>query len=186
MSTYAEAAASSGPTGAQKLPEPAKVQHTTEPHGGVELVDKEELEEIKKDAKERARDAVAKGKKTLGDVAEVSREDAKRLKEEGKSLWSQAVAYASEKYDAVSSYVRRNVNSDTVAAAGRELQNPAVVGQLALIAGAATAGSYVYSERARIRSDNGYVVAIHAGLITALVLGDVYVFRRLYARSKRA
>lgn len=187
MSTYAEAAASSGPTGAEKLPLPPTVEATSQPLGGVELVSQEKLEQLRTEVNDAATAAVDASKKTLGEVADIGEDDAKKLAADTRSLWSKVSAYVSDRYAAASSYVRSHVpeaDSDYVTSAGRELQNPAVLGQLALLAAAGSALGYVYSEKTRINTDNKYVVAIHAAVITALVVGDVYVFRKLYRKSK--
>lgn len=187
MSTYAEAAASSGPTGAEKLPLPPSVKSTSQPLGGVELVSQEELDHLRADVEDAATDAVAASKKTLGEVADITEKDADKFADDAKSLWSQCVAYVGDKYAAAANYVRSRAPAEEkcAQAAYKELQNPAVLGQLALVAGAVSALCYVNSEKTRIRTDNKYVVAIHAAVITALVVGDVYVFRKLYRKSKK-
>lgn len=180
MSSYADVAASSGPTGAEKLPEPAKVERTTEPLGSVETVDEKEFARIKKQALKAAKDAVDSGKEHVQDF----KKELKELEKESQPYVDQAVSFVKEKYARAYSYITSYLNKDTVNAAGQELQNPAVIGQLALIAGGATAGWFVYSERARINTDNKYVIGIHAGLVTALVLADVYVFQKVYPKYK--
>lgn len=181
MSSYADIAASSGPTGAEKLPEPPKVEHNTNPQGSVETVDEKEFAKIKKQALKAAKDAVDAGKEHVKDF----KKEIKEIEKESQPYVEKALDFFKEKYAAAASYVSSVVNSDSVSAAGKELQNPVVVGQLALIAGGATAGWFVYSERARINTDNKYVVAIHAGIVTAFVLADVYVFEKLYPKYKK-
>lgn len=181
MSSYADAAASSGPVGAEKLPQPPKVERTSNPLGSVETVDGKEFEKIKKQALKTAKEAVESGKEHVQDF----KKELKDLEDKSKPFLEKAVGYVKEQYAAASAYVSSYVNKDTVSAAGKELQNPVVVGQLALIAGGATAGWFVYTERARINTDNKYVVAIHAGIITGLLLADVYVFDKLYPKYKK-
>ncbi|SGZ58064.1 CIC11C00000004965 [Sungouiella intermedia] len=181
MSTYAEVAAESGPIGAEKIPEPAQVNRTTEPQGSVETVPKEDFEKIKKQAKKTTEEAVKAGKEHVQDF----KKELKELKEELKPYVEKAVDYVKDKYAATAAYVSSWVNKDTINAAGQELQNPVVVGQLAVIAGGATAGYFITQESGRINSDNKYVVAIHAGIITGLILADVYVFQQLYPKYKK-
>lgn len=181
MSSYADVAASSGPIGAEKLPEPAKLERTTEPLGSVETVDEKEFAKIKKQALKTAKDAIDAGKEHVQDF----KKELKELEEESKPYLEKAVDYLKGTYAAAASYVSSVVNSDTVTAASKELQNPVVLGQLVLIAGGATAGWFVYSERARINTNNKYVIGIHAGLITALILADKYVFDKLYPKYKK-
>lgn len=181
MSSYAEVAAESGPIGAEKIPQPAQVERTSEPRGSVETVPKEEFEKIKKQALQAANDAVAAGKAHVEDF----RKELKETEELLKPRVEKAVGYLKEKYSAAAAYISSFVSKDSVNAAGKELQNPVVVGQLAVVAGGATACYFVSQERARINSDNKYVVAIHAGIITGLILADVYVFQQLYPKYKK-
>lgn len=183
--SYAEAAASAGPAKVEKIPEPAKLEQTSEPLGSVETLDGKQFDKKREEAaKEVERVAAA--------AAKASKEQAKEIKKEFDDLEKQAapylekaVSFVKEKYAALSSAVSSKLNSETVSSAAEELQNPVVLSQLALIAGGATAGWFVYAERAHIRSENKYVVAIHAGIVTALVLGDVYVFQKLYPKYKK-
>ncbi|KAM9931244.1 hypothetical protein OXX80_009097 [Metschnikowia pulcherrima] len=183
--SYAEAAASSGPTKAEKIPEPAKLERTSEPHGSVETLDGKEFEKKRKEAAKEV-------ERVASEAAKASKKQAKEIKKEidefeknAAPYFQQAVSFVKEKYAQLSAAVTSRVNTETVSNAVVELQNPVVLSQLALIAGGATAGWYVYAERAHIRSDNKYVVAIHAGLVTALVLGDAYVFQKLYPKYKK-
>lgn len=181
MSSYADVAASSGPTGAAKIPEPVKVERKTEPSGSVETVSEEEFEKIKKEASKIAEESVRAGKEKVKDF----KKELADWESKGKPYFEKALSYVQEKYAAVSSYVQATVNSEQSTKARKELQNPVVIGQLAVILGAATAGYFVYAERARIRTENKYVLALHAGVVTALVLGDKYVFEKLYPKYKK-
>lgn len=187
MSTYAEAAASSGPKGAEKLPLPPSIEPTSQPLGGVEVVSQEKFDQLKSDVEHASADAVAASKKTLGEVAEIADEDAEKLSDDAKSIWSQCLSYVGDKYAAAASYVRSRAPAATLLGYpnSSELQNPALLGQLVLVASSATALCYVGAERARIRTENKYVVAIHAAAITALVAGHAYMFRKLYRKSKK-
>lgn len=179
--SYAEAAASSGPLGADKLPEPTRVEKTTQPLGSVETVDEKEFARIKREALKAAHNAVDAGKEHVADL----KKELLELEKESQPYVEKAVAYVKDKYAAAASYVSSVVHSDKVNCASKELQNPVVVGQLAVIAGGAAAGWLVFCERSRIRSDNKYVVGIHAGVITAFLLADVYVFQKLYPKYKK-
>lgn len=178
MSTYADAAASSGPTGG----------NVVEPHKDETKETKEAKQEINKAANK----ASQKADKFSKEASETGKKTAEEVKKELGELEKKSAPYVEsftnfvkEKYNAVAGYVSQKVNKDNLKAAGQELKNPVVLGQLAVIVGGATAGLYVYSERARIRSDNKYVVAIHAGIITGLVLADGFIFSKLYEKSKK-
>lgn len=182
MSSYADAAASSGPTGhPSKIPEPKKVQENYEPLGSVETVDGKEFNRLKAKASQAAEDAVKASKKQAKEV----KKELAELEKDARPYLDQAVAFLKEKYAVASDYVSTTLSRENLNSAGKELQNPVVIGQLAAIAAGASAAAFVYSERARIRSDNKYVVAIHAGIVTALVLGDVYVFQQLYPKYRK-
>lgn len=185
MSTYADAAASSGPIGAEKLPEPAQVEKTTNPKGSVETIDGKEFEKKKKEAAKEAKKVTEEATKKAKKQAEIVKGEIDDFKKDTAPYLEKAINYVKDTYAQVSSAVSSRVNSQTASQAVTELQNPVVISQLALIAGGATAGWFVYSERAHIRSDNKIVVAIHAGIATALILGDVYLFQNLYPKYKK-
>ncbi|KAF3985227.1 hypothetical protein FT663_05380 [Candidozyma haemuli var. vulneris] len=192
--SYAEAAAANGPTGSKVVEDP---MHSTpedvknEAAEGAEKVKKEaskaskdaskEADKLKKDASKATDEAIKKGKATADNV----KKDLKELEKESKPYIDSVTKFVKEKYQAASNFVTSYVNKDTVSAAGAEFQNPVVLGQLAVILGGATAGWFVYSERARIRSDNKYVVGIHAALITGLVVADGFIFSQLYPKYKK-
>lgn len=204
--SYAEAAASApGPAAPIKLPKPAELEVTTDPSGSIETVDAETFEKERKEAEKEAKAAVEKTSKEVKDVAEktgkevkkaagVVRDEAEDLKKEAKKEWKdfkesssveQVVDYVKQQLANVSAYVSQTFSSENVAAVSTELQNPVVLGQLAVLGAGAAAGWYINSESHRIRSDNKYVVAIHAGVITAAVLADMYVFQALYPKYKK-
>lgn len=142
---------------------------------------KAEAEKAKHDAKDALDNAAKKGKAEV-DKLEKEFHD---LEDRAKPYVKRLVAAVLDKWAQLSSRVRASVNRDQVHAAAEELKNPVVVGQIAVAAGGAVAGWFVYSERNRIRSENKYVVAIHAGIITGLVLADAYVVSKLYPKYKR-
>ncbi|RKP32127.1 hypothetical protein METBISCDRAFT_26076 [Metschnikowia bicuspidata] len=200
--SYAKAPASSSPTGApQKLPKSAELEVTTESLGSIQFVDADTFEQVDKvekkaqqNIKEKVHSASKKGKKAAREI----NNEAKELNGElgNNPLVTRflncvrsSVACATSKAACLQSRVVETVNktfsTETVSAAYTELQNPVVVGQLAVLGAGATAGWFVYAESDRIRSDNKYVVALHAGVVTALVLADVYVFLNLYAKNKK-
>lgn len=181
MSSYAEVAAESGPIGADKLPVPAQLETTTEPLGSVETVPEEEFEKIKKKTLDAANDAVASGKAYVEDL----KKELKEVEEELKPCVEKAVSYVKEKYAAAAAYLSTLVTKDSVDCVGKELQNPVVVGQLAVVACGATASYFCFQESARINTNNKYVVAIHASVVTGLILADVYVFQKLYPKYKK-
>lgn len=192
--SYAEAASSQGPTGSKVVEDPLNLTPNDvkkEASQGADKVKKDanealkkaskEADKIKKDASKATEDAIKKGKAATDNV----KKDLKELEKESRPYIEQATKFVKEKYQAAANFVGSYVNKDTVAAAGNELQNPVVLGQIAVILGGATAGWFVYSERARIRSDNKYVVGIHAAVITGLVLADGVLFSQLYPKYKK-
>lgn len=185
MSSYADAAKTLGPAKVEKIPEPAKVESTSTPHGSVETIDGKEFDKKRKEAAKEVKRVASEAAKASKEQAEVIKEELDELEKKLAPYFEKVVGFLQEKYAAFVSTVNANVNKDTLNQASEELQNPVVLSQLALIAGGATAGYFVYSERAHIRLENKYVVAIHAGLVTALVLGDVYVFQKMYPKYKK-
>lgn len=192
--SYAQAASSQGPTGSKVVEDPLNLTPNDvkkEASQGAEKVKKDANEALKKAGKEAeklkaeaslaADDAVKKGKATADNV----KKDIKELEKESRPYIEKATKFVQEKYQAAASFVSSYVNKDTVSAAGTELQNPVVVGQLAVILGGAAAGWFVYAERARIRTDNKYVVGIHAAVITGLVVVDGLLFSLLYPKYKK-
>lgn len=178
MSTYADAAASSGPTGG----------NVVEPHKG----DSQETKQVKKDINNAAEKASDKAEELSKEAKKAGKKATKDVKKELDELEKASAPYlesianfVKEKYNCLSSTLSSKLSKENLKATGEEFKNPVVLGQLAVIVGGATAGLYVYSERARIRSDNKYVVAIHAGIITGLVLADGFIFSKLYEKSKK-
>ncbi|GEQ72356.1 hypothetical protein JCM33374_g6043 [Metschnikowia sp. JCM 33374] len=157
--SYAEAAASSGPA--------------------------KEFEQKRKEAAKEVEKIASKAAKVSKEQAEVIKKEFDEFEKESAPYIEKALNFVKEKYAYVSSSISSKFNSESVSSTVTELQNPVVLSQLALIIGGATAGWFVYAERAHIRSENKYVVAIHAGIVTALVLGDVYVFQKLYPKYKK-
>lgn len=196
--SYAEAAASNGPTGPSVFEDP---MHTTPEEAKNEV--SHEADKVKKDAKKAGKDASKEASKEAEKVkkdaskakdeavkkgkayALEAKKEFRELEKESKPYIDSAANFLKEKYNQAASFVSQYVNRDTVNAAGQELQNPVVLGQLAVILGGATAGWFVYAERARIRSENKYVVGLHAAIITGLVVADSYIFSALYPKYSK-
>lgn len=182
--SYAEAAASSGPTGSPtKIPKPAELEVTTDPLGSIETVDAETFEKERKEVRE----AASKVGKEAKEAAKTIREEAeKELKEvKNNSTVESVVDYVKQLFANAAAFVNNTFSSSTVETVSNELQNPVVVSQLAVLVAGASAGWFVYTESGRIRSDNKYVVALHAGIVTGLILADVYAFQYLYPKYKK-
>lgn len=189
--SYAEAAKSSGPVGAEPIPKPAELETTTDPNGSVQTIDGKEFEKKRKQAAEEVKRVAAEAAQASKEHAEEIRGELEGLEDESKAVLQQYYEYAKKQlsslYSGLSSTFRENADyaASKAGYAANEIQNPVVVGQLAVVAGGAAASYYVWQERAHIRTDNRYVVAVHAGLITALVLADAYVYQKLYPKYKK-
>lgn len=200
--SHAKAPGSSGPTGApQKLPTSAELKMTTKSLGSIQFVDADPFEPVDKvdkkaqqNIKESVHSASKKGKKAARKIIDEAKDPNGELGNDPLvtrflNCVRSSVECATSKAACLQSRVVETVNktfsTETVSAAYTELKNPAVLGQLAVLGAGATAGWFVYAESDRIRSENKYVVALHAGVVTALVLADVYVFLNLYAKNKK-
>lgn len=185
MSSYADAAASSGPIGAKKIPEPTKVEHTT-PEGNIETVPEQKFDKLKKQAEKKLEQEVdtAELKKDAKAYGKRAKDFEKRAEKEGKDLLALAQEKLSATYSYVSNYLSNfNVESrKTVAYAQSELENPVVVLQTIAGIGGLVAGYVTYLERHRIRTDSNIVLGIHGAIITGLVGLDVYLFGKYYPK----
>ncbi|KAG7195557.1 uncharacterized protein KQ657_003324 [Scheffersomyces spartinae] len=180
--SYAEAAASSGPAGAKKIPSPPQVETTIEPKGNVEVVPEEEFEKLKKDAKVKVNEL----KKDAKEKKEQLSKKAKEWEDEGasflKKVWDQIVLTASQTKELVYSFTS-NIVPQTQVAADRalvELQNPVVVVQGLLGITAAIAGYFGIKECHRIHSESKLVIGVHAAIITGLITADSFFFNKYY------
>lgn len=180
--SYAEAAASSGPTGAEKLPSPPEVETTIEPKGNVEVVPEKEFEKLKKDAKSKTEDL----KKDVSKEAEKLSKKAKKWEDEGASflqkVWSQLVATTTEAKDQVCAFGSSIVPKSQVAADRVlvELQNPVVVVQSLVGVSAAIATYFGIKESHRVQSESKLVIGVHAAIITGLIAADAFLFKKYY------
>lgn len=185
--SYAEAARSSGPIGAEKLPQPKQVKNTTNPSGGVETVDQQEFEELKQEAKEDAEHATRLGKAKAREL----KKELHDLEDEARPYWEKAVAQVKAQAAKLSEYFGKS--SDTVqtysskalSTTYQELQNPVVVVQTLVGITGAVAGYIAYLERKRINTDNKVVLFAHASIVTGLVLADNYLFSKYYPKYKK-
>ena len=178
MSTYADAAHLSGPAGAEKIPEPAKLEQTFTPGEGsnIQTAAPKEVEKLKKQGKEAAK--------------EISKE-AKKVEKDLKKSEGDALEVVKKYYLKVSALVQSllaSLSSSTVEltkTSQKELENPVVVAQVVAGASALAAGYVVYLERHRIKSDNPVVIGIHSAVITGLIGLDVLLFRKYYPQYKK-
>mmetsp|Transcript_7032 Transcript_7032/g.7025 ORF Transcript_7032/g.7025 Transcript_7032/m.7025 type:complete len:183 (+) Transcript_7032:253-801(+) len=179
MSTYADAAASSGPIGAEKIPEPPKVKNTSNPNGNVETLEEDEFEEFKK----KTHEAVDRGAKK---VKEFSRE----ANENGEAYLNKFIASVKKGINnvtkSVSDFTANFGDNSTqlLAKASEEFKNPVVITQALVGISGLVAGYMTYLERHRIHSDNKVVLATHGAIITGLIVADGYLFNKYYPQYK--
>lgn len=179
MSTYADAAASSGPIGAEKIPEPPKVKNTSNPNGNVETLDEDEFEEFKK----KTNAAVDRGAKKVKDLS-------KDANENGEAYLNKFIASVKTGINNVTKSVRDftanfgDNSTQLVAKASEEFKNPVVITQALVGISGLVAGYMTYLERHRIHSDNRVVLATHGAIITGLIVADGYLFQKYYPQYK--
>lgn len=185
--SYAEAAASSGPIGAERLPKPTQVKTTTNPSGGVETVDHQEFEELKKEFEEGSNEALNKAKSKARDL----KKELHDLEDEAKPYWDKAVAQVKSSIAKLSDYFGKSAataqqySSQALATTCQELQNPVVVAQTLVGITGVVAGYIGYLERKRINTDNKAVLCVHASVLTGLVLADGFLFNKYYPKYKK-
>lgn len=179
MSTYADAAASSGPIGAEKIPEPPKVKSTSNPLGNVETLAEEEFEEFKK----KTHEAIDTGKKKV-------QEFSKEANEQGEAYLNQVItsikAGINNITKSVSDFTANfgDNSAQLLARTSEEFKNPVVITQALVGISGLVAGYVTYLERHRIHSDNKAVLATHGAIITGLIVADSYLFNKYYPQYK--
>lgn len=179
--SYADAAASSGPIGAEKIPEPTTVK-SSPVSGNIEVVAEDKFDELKKAAESDA----AKVEKDAKAFEKKAKKDIKNFENKAKDEYSDLVALLSKKYQEASAYASQffsNLGDNTskaVAKTSTELENPVVVIQAVAGISGIVAGYIGYLERHRIRTDSNVVLAIHGAVITGLIGLDVYLFGKYY------
>jgi uncharacterized phage infection (PIP) family protein YhgE len=185
--SYAQAAGSSGPIGAEKLPQPAQVETTEEPQGHIEVVDTEQFEDLKNKTKTTLKKVSADLKETV-DQAE---KEFDKLEKESKSVFNDIASFINKKLVELNGQLNGTLTklskstSQAVSSAYAELQNPVVLVQTVIGLTGIAAGYVAYVDRHRIRSDNNMVLGIHASIITGLVLVDGYLFNKYYGRYQK-
>lgn len=181
--SYAEAAASSGPIGAEKIPEPTTVE-SSPVSGNIKVVNEDKFEEIKKSAEAEAK----KAEKFADDLLKKSKKDLDAFEKKAKEEYSDFVTFLSKKYQEASASASEffstvsEKTSKVVAQSSTELENPVVVIQAVAGIGGIVAGYIGYLERHRIRSDSNVVLGIHGAIITTLIGLDVYLFGKYYPK----
>lgn len=179
MSTYADAAASSGPTGAEKIPEPPTFKSTTDPNGKVETLDEDEFKEFKR----KTHDAVDRGAKKVKDFS-------KEANDNGEAYFNRFISSVktgiSNVTKSVSDFTANFGDNSTqlLAKASEEVKNPIVITQALVGISGLVAGYVTYLERHRIHSDNRVVLATHGAIITGLIVADGYLFQKYYPQYK--
>ncbi|KAK6457540.1 uncharacterized protein RJT20DRAFT_133001 [Scheffersomyces xylosifermentans] len=170
--TYAEAAA-------EALDNPP--HETNVPQNKVPA---DQLEKLKKDAKDVTDDAIKKVKEASEDL----KKELNELEKEGKSLWAKFISSVESAASSLKSSLSdagatvQSTASSALTTTSKELQNPVVLIQALVGAGGIAAGYLVATERHRIDFDNKVVVGVHAAVITGLVLLDGYLFNTYYPK----
>lgn len=177
MSSYADAAASSGPIGAEKLPNPPQVKSTTNPHGNVETLPEEEFNKLKKESQEELKKLKKVANEAVGDF----RKELDEIERQGESYYNKFIKYVKDTYNDLSSKVQTTSSKSIV----EEIKNPVVITQALVGLGGLVAGYFTYLERHRIKSENKIVLATHASIITGLILVDGYLFKTYYPKYKK-
>lgn len=175
--SYADAAASSGPIGAEKVPAPPQLEKTTNPAGNVETVPDDEFKKIKKNSKAEAERLRAEGREHVKDF----KKELHDLEEEGKSYLTKFINCARTR---ISGLVD-SVSNTSVESVAEEFKNPVVVAQALVGLGGLVAGYFTWLERHRINTDNRVVVATHSAIITGLILVDGYLFKTYYPQFNK-
>lgn len=212
--SYAEAAAASrSPSASDKLPKPVDVESSEAESESAAEKAKDYVDQTSKEFYDAADNAsrdvqrfgvnASKEAQNLGNkankAAHKATKDAKKVRkaisDEAEELQNQiknnsavqkGIAFVKQQVTNVSDFWSKTFSKENIEALSTELQNPVVLGQLAVIGAGATAGWYVYAERARINASNKFVVALHASIITGLILADFYTFQKLYPKYKKA
>lgn len=179
--SYADAAASSGPIGADKLPSVPKVESKSDPSGAVEVLPEEDFKKLKKDVKDATKEISDASKQTLGDISK----DLKDLEKEGASYLEKFIKSVKSSYSDLTSYISTKTSSETAVTIKEELKNPVVLSQIAVGLSGVVAGYFTYLERHRIKSENKIVLATHGAIITGLILVDGYLFKTYYPKYKK-
>ncbi|CAK9438765.1 uncharacterized protein LODBEIA_P29890 [Lodderomyces beijingensis] len=154
-----------------------------------------DAENLKKSGQELYEAASERGQQIYDAAAEkgheayeAAKKDFDEFEKEGKTFLSQLWADIQSFSKRVGTVVQKNAQAlqetsgQALSRAGVELQNPVVITQLFVTAGGAAAAYLVYLERHRIKSDNNYVVGLHASIITGLVLLDGFLFEKYYPK----
>lgn len=148
------------------------------------------LEDAPKEVRVAADKAIQHAEEAIQKDIEKAEELKKELDKEGKTLYSQLIELFNKSSTKVSSVVSEysacalNRGQRAANITITELQNPVVATQVVVGLTGAVAAYLAYLERGRILS-NKYVVGIHAGVITALVLADGYLFGKYYKQYKK-
>lgn len=180
--SYADAAASSGPIGAEKIPEPTKVVQTETPSstGNIETVPEDKFAELKRKTEAKLEER--------GVDTDKLKKDAKDFEKKAEKEASDFVACLQKKFSEASAYLSKftaragEETSKAAAYTSTELENPVVVLQVLAGLGGIVAGYVGYLERHRIRSDSNIVLGIHGAIITGLVGLDYYLFSTYYPK----
>lgn len=193
--SYAEAAASSGPTGAEKLPNPPV--HTEREKVEPEI--DQDYQELKAKAQKLADEGKDKysqlekdGKAKLHQLEKDGKAKLNELEEETKSAVNNIYQWVKEQLI----YIDQNLGGIGGSIVGnstfyltkfyQELNNPVVVAQTIVGLVGLGAGYVAYKDRYRIDTDNNVVLGIHAGVITGLVLTDRWLFNKYYPQFEKS
>lgn len=160
--TYAEAAASSGPTGSGKVPPVPQVETVDEPHGSVQSVSEEEFKKLKGESVE-----------TEEQVPESAPQ----------SKWLQ-IASSVQNFFSSKTACLSTKSKELARKSQSELKNPVVASQVIVAVSAIAAGYVGFAERSRILNAPRYAVSVHAAIVTGLVGLDLFLVNKFYPKYK--
>ncbi|ODV94379.1 hypothetical protein PACTADRAFT_81957 [Pachysolen tannophilus NRRL Y-2460] len=131
-------------------------------------------------------------KKKAGETASDAKKKLSDLEKDGKSKLDETEDFLKKYYNIFSSYVSdfggkvSAKSSDVSSKAYKELQNPAVIGQIIATFGALGAFYVGYIERSKIfNSNHKCVVSAHVAVVTGFVLLDGFLFNKYYNKYKK-
>lgn len=181
--SYAEAAKSSGPIGAEKIPPPPTVEKS-QPQGNIEVIPESKLSEFQTNEKQKI---------DMSKVKDFSKDVEKEIEEakaRGEDLLSKLIKNLKASFTKINSKVYDlgvTTKTETVKFsefAINEFKNPVVVIQSLVGVSAIVAGYFGYLERHRVNYNNNLTLGIHASILTGLVLADGYLFNKFYPKYK--
>lgn len=193
--SYAEAAASSGPIGAEKLPNPPV-------HSERNKVETE-LDEDYKELKAKAQKLSEQGKEKFDEIESKGSKKLHQLKKDGKSkfndLEQETKSVVHNVYEWIKDqlvYIDNNLGGIGGKVVGtstfyltkfyQELTNPVVLIQSIVGVVGLSACYIAYKDKYRINTDNNLVLGIHASVLTGVVLADAWLFTKYFPKFEKS